>query len=201
MAKLYYHFSSMNSGKSLLLLSTAHNYKERGMTTKLITAALDNRYGVGTISSRIGLSAPADVFSNATDMIELIKGDLLNIPYDCILIDEAQFLTRRQVADLARIVDEYNVPVCCYGLRTDFKGELFEGSNALFCLADKFVEMKGICHCGRKATMVAKVDKDGIMVSFDSPQVEIGGNDRYISMCRKHYTQEHDRMVSLKEKS
>ncbi|MGL5308106.1 MAG: thymidine kinase [Aeromonas veronii] len=199
MAQLYFHHASMNSGKSAHLLQVAHNYKERGMLTCLITAGLDDRYGVGKIASRIGLAAPALTFSPDTDMFELIQMQCKIIPFDCILVDEAQFLTRKQVMDLSRIVDTHNVPVMCYGLRTDFKAELFEGSNALFCLADKFVEMKGICHCGRKATMVAKLDKDGIMVSFDSPQIEIGGNDRYVSMCRKHYFEEYDRMVSCKE--
>lgn len=199
MAQLYFHHASMNSGKSAHLLQVAHNYKERGMTTLLITAGLDDRYGFGKIASRIGLAAPALTFNNTTNMVDLIKGDALVVPFDCVLVDEAQFLTRNQVVDLAHIVDKYHVPVMCYGLRTDFKAELFEGSNALFCLGDKFVEMKGICHCGRKATMVAKLDKDGIMVSFDSPQIEIGGNDRYVSMCRKHYFEEYDRMVSCKE--
>lgn len=200
MAQLYFHHASMNSGKSAHLLQVAHNYKERGMTTCLITAGIDDRYGIGKIASRIGLAAPALTFSSDTDMFELIQGQCKVVPFDCILVDEAQFLTRKQVMDLSRIVDIHNVPVMCYGLRTDFKAELFEGSNALFCLGDKFVEMKGICHCGRKATMVAKLDKDGIMVSFDSPQIEIGGNDRYVSMCRKHYFEEFDRMVSIRNK-
>ena len=190
MAQLYFHHASMNSGKSAHLLQVAHNYKERGMTTCLITAGVDDRYGIGSITSRIGLAAPAKTFSRDTDMVELIQDGCKIVPFDCILVDEAQFLTRKQVIDLATIVDKFHVPVMCYGLRTDFRGHLFEGSNALFCFGDKFVEMKGICHCGRKATMVAKFDENGKMASMDSPQIDIGGNDKYVSMCRKHYMEE-----------
>lgn len=172
----------MNAGKSSALLQTAHNYKERGMDVTLITAGIDDRYCTGKITSRIGLSADAKMFNNSTKMIDLIDSNIA-----CVIVDESQFLTREQVKELADFADDSGVPVMCYGLRVDFKEELFEGSAALFALADKCVEMKTICYCGRKASQIAKIDPDGKMVSMDSPQIEIGGNDRYVSVCRKCY--------------
>jgi thymidine kinase len=177
----------MNAGKSTHLLQVNHNYKERGMKTVLITSGIDDRYGVGKIASRIGLSAEALSFHADTNMFDLIPSGV-----SCVIVDECQFLTRKQVEQLADYVDEAGVPVMCYGLRVDFKQGLFEGSAALFALADKCVEMKTICHCGSKATQIAKVDESGRMVDFNSPQVEIGGNDRYISMCRRHYNELKD---------
>lgn len=179
----------MNAGKSSALLQVAHNYKERGMNVLLITSKIDDRYGEGKIASRIGLESKASMFDSDTNMVELCCIGSNACPYDCILIDESQFLSREQVEQLTVIVDQYKVPVMCYGLRVDFKQNLFEGSAALFALADKHVEMKTICHCGSKASQIAKIDDSGHMVPFDSPQVEIGGNDRYISMCRKHYNE------------
>lgn len=179
----------MNAGKSTALLTVNHNYHERGMHTLLLTCGFDTRYGCGQITSRIGISAPANIFNSDTDLVKFIDNQLRVRPIDCILVDEAQFLTRKQVEELAFIVDSRKIPVMCYGLKVDFKQSLFEGSAALFALADKIEEMKTICHCGRKATQIAKVNDNGDMVDLDSPQVEIGGNDRYISMCRKHYNE------------
>lgn len=182
---IYWYYSCMNAGKSSALLQSAHNYTSRGMKVLLITSGIDDRYGIGNITSRIGLSSPAKLFNSCTNMVELILED--NIHYDCIFIDESQFLTREQVEQLTDVADLHRIPICCYGLRVDFKEELFEGSAALFALADKCVEMKTICYCGRKASQIAKIDPDGKMVSMDSPQIEIGGNDRYVSVCRKCY--------------
>lgn len=182
--KLYFFHSVMNAGKSTHLLQVNYNYKERGMNTVLITSGIDNRYGVGKITSRIGLSAEALTFTSDTNMFDIIPSNV-----NCVIVDEAQFLTRKQVEELAEFVDEAGVPVMAYGLRVDFKQCLFEGSAALFALADKCVEMKTICHCGCKATQIAKLDNNGKMVDFNSPQVEIGGNDKYVSMCRRHYNE------------
>lgn len=181
MAKLYFYYSTMNAGKSTALLQAAHNYAERGMRTLLFTARLDERAG-GRIASRIGITADADKFDGQTDFWERC-GDA---QVDCILVDEAQFLTKDQVRQLARVVDEANIPVMCYGLRTDFQGELFPGSAALLAWADTLTELKTICGCGRKATMVVRVAADG-RVERAGQQVEIGGNDRYVSLCRKHF--------------
>lgn len=196
MAQLYFYHAAMNSGKSTQLLQVAYNYKERGMTTKIITAGLDNRYGVGKVTSRIGIASAASVFHPETDMIDLVLGDFTANVYDCILIDEAQFLTRKQVEQLAELVDKHNVPVMCYGLRACSKMELFEGSAALFALADKLVELKGICHCGRKATQNARMSIHGLMV-LDGPQVDIGGNDKYVSMCRKHFMEAKEQALTI----
>ena len=183
MAKLYFYYSTMNAGKSTALLQAAYNYAERGMSTRLFTARLDDRAG-GRIASRIGIGADAERFDPDTDFWAL----LAHVQTDCVLIDEAQFLTEAQVRQLARVVDEANTPVMCYGLRTDFRGELFPGSAALLAWADTLTELKTICFCGRKATMVVRVGPDGA-VERAGQQVEIGGNDRYVSVCRRHFSE------------
>jgi thymidine kinase len=186
MAKLYFYYSSMNAGKSTTLLQADFNYRERGMETMLWTASLDDRYGQGYVTSRIGLKADADKFDPETDLWEGITLEHSNRPLACVLIDEAQFLSPEQVMQLARITDEAGIPVLCYGLRTDFAAELFPGSAALLGLADNLVELKAVCHCGRKSTMNLRVDEAGRAV-IDGAQTEIGGNDRYVAMCRKHF--------------
>ena len=185
MAKLYFYYAAMNAGKSTNLLQAAFNYSERGMATILFTAAVDDRAGPGRIASRIGLDAIATPFDSATDLRAHVGAT--GRP-DCVLVDEAQFLTRAQVLQLASIADEDGIPVLAYGLRTDFRGELFEGSAALLGLADNLVELKAICECGRKATMNLRIDAAGNAV-HDGAQTEIGGNDRYVAMCRKHFMQ------------
>jgi len=186
MAKLYFSYSAMNAGKSTILLQASHNYQERGMKTILLTAALDRRHGKGRIGSRIGLSADAFVFSNTTDMVALVSDHRKQTEIDCVLVDEAQFLTDDQVWQLAEIVDELNIPVMCYGLRTDFQGNMFPGSARLLAIADNLREIRTICHCGRKATMVIRQDAAGTVIR-DGAQVEIGGNEKYISLCRSHW--------------
>lgn len=186
MAKLYFYYSSMNAGKSTMLLQSSFNYRERGMETMLWTAAVDDRYAAGHIASRIGLDAQAHRFDAATDMRTAVEAEQARRPIHCVLIDEAQFLTRAQVFALAAICDELDIPVLCYGLRTDFRAELFEGSAYLLGLADTLSEIKTICECGRKATMNLRVDEAGRAVS-DGDQTEIGGNDRYIALCRRHF--------------
>ena len=186
MAKLYFYYSSMNAGKSTTLLQADFNYRERGMETMLWTASLDDRYGQGYVTSRIGLKADADKFDPETDLWAAISAEHSNRPLACVLIDEAQFLSPKQVMQLARISDEAGIPVLCYGLRTDFAAELFPGSAALLGLADNLVELKAVCHCGRKSTMNLRVDEAGRAV-IDGAQTEIGGNDRYVAMCRKHF--------------
>ncbi len=186
MAKLYFHYSTMNAGKSTLLLQAAHNYRERGMETFLLTAAVDTRAGPGTIGSRIGISAPATAFRPEDDLFAVIAERLAAGPCACVFIDEAQFLTRDQVWQLARAVDDLAVPVMCYGLRVDFRGELFPGSAALLALADEMREVRTICHCGKKATMVVRIDEAGRVLT-DGAQIEIGGNERYVSLCRRHW--------------
>ncbi|MEQ1688415.1 MAG: thymidine kinase [Sphingopyxis sp.] len=188
MAKLYFYYASMNAGKSTTLLQAAFNYRERGMETMLWTAALDNRYDVGAITSRIGLQAEAHKFSPETDMFASVMAEHGSRPLACVLVDEAQFLSADQVRDLARLADEENIPVVTYGLRTDFQAELFPGSAALLGIADSLVELKGVCECGRKATMNLRVDADGKAV-LDGAQTEVGGNDRYVALCRKHFMQ------------
>ncbi|MDX1343394.1 MAG: thymidine kinase [Reinekea sp.] len=183
MAQLYFYYSAMNAGKSTALLQSDYNYHERGMKTRLLTAQLDNRFGEGRIASRIGLEKLADTFNEDTDLITWFEQ---SPDVHCILIDEAQFLTRKQVDDLAVIVDEKNVPVLCYGIRTDFQGELFSGSERLLAIADKLTELKTVCHCGRKAIMVVRMDEHGNALA-EGAQVQIGGNERYVSMCRQHY--------------
>jgi thymidine kinase len=186
MAKLYFYYASMNAGKSTVLLQTDFNYRERGMETMLWTAAFDDRAGSGTIASRIGLSAGAHGFEPETDMFQAVADEVKRRRVDCVLVDEAQFLARPQVLQLARICDEVGIPVLAYGLRTDFQGNLFEGSATLLALADKLVELKAICECGRKATMNLRVDEEGLPVAAGE-QTEIGGNDRYIALCRRHF--------------
>jgi thymidine kinase len=186
MAKLYFYYASMNAGKSTTLLQADFNYRERGMETMLWTAALDDRYAQGVITSRIGLETPAHKFAPETDLHDAIVAERARRPLACVLVDEAQFLTRNQVLGLARVADEEGIPVLCYGLRTDFRAELFPGSAALLGLADALVELKAVCECGRKATMNLRVDASGTTVR-DGDQTEIGGNDRYIALCRKHF--------------
>lgn len=186
MAKLYFHYSTMNAGKSTLLLQASYNYIERGMQTYLMTANFDDRAGKGRIASRIGIAAEADTYARDTDLHEMIARRLAAGPCACVLIDEAQWMSRDQVWQLARVVDDLNVPVMAYGLRVDFRGELFPGSAALLALADEMREVRTICHCGRKATMVIRVDAEGRALTTGA-QVEVGGNDRYISLCRRHY--------------
>lgn len=189
MAKLYFHFSTMNAGKSTLLLQASYNYRERGMHTYLLTARLDNRAGQGRIASRIGIAEEADMFDASTDLFALIQARNSAGPVDCVFLDEAQFLTAEQVWQLARAVDDLGVPVMCYGLRVDFRGALFPGSAALLALADEMREVRTICHCGKKATMVARRGPDGKALR-DGAQVQIGGNETYASLCRRHWREE-----------
>jgi thymidine kinase len=186
MAKLYFYYASMNAGKSSGLLQAAFNYGERGMTVMLWTSAIDDRPGFGAISSRIGLAADAHRFDGVTDIHAEVIARHAVTPFACVLVDEAQFLTRAQVWQLARLADESQIPVLCYGLRTDFRGELFEGSAVLLGIADALVELKAVCDCGRKATMNLRVDAAGRAVR-EGAQTEIGGNDRYVALCRRHF--------------
>ncbi|MFZ4109371.1 MAG: thymidine kinase [Polymorphobacter sp.] len=187
MAKLYFYYASMNAGKSTVLLQSSFNYRERGMRTLLFTAELDNRSGVGIIASRIGLEAPAIAFSPETDLAAVIAARHAGTGIDCVLIDEAQFLTAAQVWQLARVCDDLGIPVLCYGLRTDFLGNLFPGSAALLAIADALHEIKSVCACGRKAIMNLRIDAAGRAVAAGA-QTEIGGNDRYVALCRRHFT-------------
>lgn len=186
MAKLYFYYASMNAGKSSHLLQADFNYRERGMRTMLWTAALDSR-SAGMVRSRIGLESEAQRFTPATDLWSTINAAHKVEPLDCVLVDEAQFLTPDQVWQLARLADEGGIPVLCYGLRTDFQGALFPGSAVLLGIADALVELKAVCHCGRKATMNLRVDDSGMAVK-QGAQTEIGGNDRYLALCRKHFS-------------
>ncbi|MCV0424508.1 MAG: thymidine kinase [Roseibium sp.] len=188
MAKLYFNYSSMNAGKSTVLLQAAYNYEERGMNTLLLIAAFDNRAGKGRIASRIGLAADADVFSAKDDVFSHVASSHENKRLDAVLVDEAQFLTEEQVWQLAKVSDELRIPVMCFGLRTDFQGKLFPGSASLLALADNLKEIKTICWCGRKATMVARLDSDGQILE-EGDQVVIGGNETYVSLCRNHWSQ------------
>lgn len=186
MAKLYFYYASMNAGKSTTLLQASFNYRERGMETMLFTAAVDDRYARGMITSRIGLAAQADLFDRATDLRAAVEAEHHRRPLSCVLVDEAQFLTRDQVFQLAGICDEMNIPVLAYGLRTDFRADLFEGAAHLLAIADSLVELKAVCECGRKATMNLRVDAAGRAVR-EGAQTEIGGNDRYVALCRRHF--------------
>ena len=188
MAKLYFYYASMNAGKSTLLLQSSHNYRERGMATMLFTAALDDRYTKGQITSRIGLTQAAVMFGSEDDLFKNINTQHQKTPLSCVFVDEAQFLTTVQVRALSDVVDVIDIPVISYGLRTDFQGQLFAGSAALLAWADDIQEVKTICHCGQKATMVARLDDHGTVVA-QGTQVMIGGNDRYISLCRRHWKQ------------
>jgi thymidine kinase len=187
MAKLHFYYSAMNAGKSAILLQSDHNYKERGMDTLLFTPAFDNRYGGGVIKSRIGLSAAAFPFDDRFDFSDFTTKALRkNDNIKCVLVDEAQFLTKKQVAELCDITDYLNIPVLAYGLRSDFRGEPFIGSQYLLAQADSLLEIKTICHCGRKATMNIRVNQFGEKIT-EGAQIEVGGNDRYVAVCRKHF--------------
>jgi thymidine kinase len=186
MAKLYFNYSTMNAGKSTVLLQAAHNYRERGMVPYLMTAQLDNRAGEGKIASRIGISQNADTYNAKENLFEKISTRLNEGPCACIFLDEAHFLSDAQVWDLARAVDDLGVPIMCYGLRVDFRGQLFPGSATLLALADEMREIRTICHCGKKATMVTRQDAQGRVLS-EGAQVQIGGNESYVSLCRRHW--------------
>ena len=187
MAKLYFYYSAMNAGKTTTLLQSAHNYRERGMRVMILTPRLDHRDGPGMVASRIGLSAEGLAFDRGDDLLDQVRRDVdAHGPLHCVLVDEAQFLTRAQVWQLTEVVDALRIPVLCYGLRTDFRGELFEGSQCLLAWADELVEIKTICHSGSKATMTVRVDERGYAVQ-DGPQVEIGGNERYVSVSRAEF--------------
>ena len=200
MAKLYFYYSSMNAGKSTSLLQSSYNYRERGMNTLLLAPELDNRYGVGRVTSRIGLEAEATIFSRSEDLYALVAERSEHQPLHCVLIDEAQFLTKAQVFQLGEVADSLSIPVLAYGLRTDFQGEPFEGSRYLLAWSDVLNELKAICHCGAKATMVIRFDVDGNAITEGS-QVEIGGNDRYVSMCRKHFKEHFFRKPSRRRQA
>ena len=189
MAKLYFSYSTMNAGKSTVLLQASHNYGERGMKTMLFTAELDNRSKVGNISSRIGLSEKASTFNNDDNLFSSVQERLNIDKISCVFVDEAQFLTEKQVWELSDVVEILNIPVMCFGLRTDFQGKLFEGSSTLLAIADELKEIKTICHCGKKANMVVRVDSNGKVLK-EGAQIEIGGNEKYISLCRKHWKNE-----------
>jgi len=186
MAKLYFNYSSMNAGKTTVLLQSAHNYRERGMNPLLFTPKLDDRYGAGWIKSRIGLQAKATIFKSEDDLYEFTRAQLEHENVHCVLVDEAQFLSRDQVFQLTEVVDRLSIPVLCFGLRTDFQGELFEGSTHLLAWADELSEIKTICHTGRKATMVVRVDDEGYALK-EGAQVVIGGNERYVSVSRAEF--------------
>jgi len=186
MAKLYFNYSSMNAGKTTVLLQSAHNYRERGLTPMLFTPKLDDRFGEGWIKSRIGLQARATIFTAEDDLFEATRTQLEDRSIHCVLVDESQFLNRDQVYQLSEIVDRLNIPVLCFGLRTDFQGELFEGSKYLLAWADQLTEIKTICHTGRKANMVVRVDDEGYALK-EGAQVEIGGNERYVSVSRAEF--------------
>ena len=186
MAKLYFHYATMNAGKSTMLLQASYNYQERGMRTAIFTAALDDRAGQGKVASRIGLSSDAIPFSSSDDLFETIKEMHAREPLACVFVDEAQFLTSEQVWQLARVSDQVGIPVMAYGLRTDFQGKLFPGSLELLAIADELREVRTICFCGRKATMVVRLDAEGNLVR-EGAQVEVGGNEKYVSLCRRHW--------------
>ena len=188
MAKLHFHYSTMNAGKSTLLLQAAHNYKEMGMETLLLTADFDDRAENGKITSRIGISASAELYSQGSNLLSLVETKLREKVLACVLVDEAQWLSPNQVWQLAQVVDDLKIPVICYGLRVDFMGELFPGSAKLLAIADEMREVRTICHCGSKATMVVRKDSDG-KVQTSGDQVQVGGNEMYFSLCRLHWRQ------------
>ncbi len=189
MAKLYFYYAAMNAGKSATLLQADFNYRERGMRTLLFTAAFDDRFEPGKITSRIGLAAHATAIDEDTDLFEEVAIELAESPVHAVLVDEAQWLTRAQVFQLAAVCDELNIPVVAYGLRTDFQAKLFPGSAALLAIADTLVELKAICACGRKATMNLRIDAEGYPVK-QGEQIEVGGNERYVALCRRHYAEQ-----------
>ncbi|MVO16028.1 thymidine kinase [Parasedimentitalea huanghaiensis] len=186
MAKLYFNYSTMNAGKSTVLLQASHNYRENNMDTYLLTAQIDDRAGSGRIASRIGITAEADMFADEDDLFAMVDARLKQGKLACVFVDEAQFLTNAQVWQLARVVDDLKLPVLCYGLRVDFQGQLFPGSAALLALADEMREVRTICPCGRKATMVIRQDDSGHAIT-EGAQVQIGGNETYVSLCRRHW--------------
>ena len=187
MAKLHFYYSAMNAGKSTVLLQSAYNYRERGMEALIFTPTIDTRYGKGKVCSRIGVEAEAMMFDNHFDFYTYVQSARKkNQKLACVLIDEAQFLTKKQVTQLTTVVDKLNLPVLTYGLRSDFMGEPFEGSQYLLVWADNLIELKTICHCGRKAILTARIDAQGHIIK-SGDQVQIGGNERYVSLCRKHY--------------
>ncbi|MEM8731591.1 MAG: thymidine kinase [Pseudomonadota bacterium] len=186
MAKLFFHYSTMNAGKSAILLQASYNYRESGMRTFLLTAHIDERDGAERIASRIGISEAAETFRPDDDLFARLQAAQTQEPIHCVFVDEAQFLTRDQVWQLARVVDDLGLPVMCYGLRVDFRGSLFPGSATLLALADEMREVRTICHCGRKATMVVRKAEDGTVIN-DGAQIQIGGNERYVSLCRRHW--------------
>ena len=194
MAKFYFYYSSMNAGKSTALLQSSYNYRERGMNTLVLAPDMDDRYGVGKVTSRIGLETHAVTFQRDDDLFKLISARDLESPLHCVLVDEAQFLSKEQVFQLGEVTDELDIPVLTYGIRTDFQGEPFDGSKYLLSWADNLKELKAICFCGSKATMVIRLDEDGNAITQGS-QVEIGGNDRYVSMCRKHFKENYYRQT------
>lgn len=194
MAKLYFYYSSMNAGKSTALLQSSYNYRERGMNTLILAPRLDDRYGTGKVTSRIGLESSATTFSSDEDLYELITAKSAQEALNCVLVDEAQFLTKEQVFQLGEVTDALEIPVLAYGIRTDFQGEPFQGSKYLLAWADNLKELKAICFCGNKATMVIRLDENGNAITQGS-QVEIGGNDRYVSMCRKHFKENYFRQT------
>ncbi len=186
MAKLYFNYSTMNAGKSTVLLQASYNYNERGMNTYLLTADFDSRSGPGLITSRIGISAAADTYTQKTNLFAKIAKRLQESAVACILVDEAQWMTEAQAWQLAEVVDDLGVPVMTYGLRVDFQGKLFPGSAALLAIADEMREVRTICHCGKKATMVVRQDESGKAL-ISGPQIQVGGNESYISLCRRHW--------------
>ncbi len=186
MAKLYFSYSAMNAGKSTLLLQASYNYHERGMKTLLFTSSVDDRTGTGIIASRIGLEQKADIFSGDDDLFAKISAAMDKGQVDCVFVDEAQFLSSDQVWQLAKVADDLGVPVMCYGLRTDFQGKMFPGSAELLAIADHLREIRTICWCGRKATMVVRLDGDGKVIEAGE-QVVIGGEEAYVSLCRRHW--------------
>ena len=186
MAKLYFYYSSMNAGKSTALLQSSYNYVERGMCTLVLAPDLDDRYGVGKVTSRIGIETEATTFRPDADLFAMVAASHADEALSCVLVDEAQFLTKEQVFQLSEVADKLKVPVLAYGLRTDFRGEPFPGSMYLLAWSDVLNEIKAICHCGSKATMVVRFDEQGNAIREGS-QIEIGGNDRYVSMCRRHF--------------
>lgn len=189
MAKLYFYYAAMNAGKSTTLLQADFNYRERGMRTLLFTAAFDDRFEPGKITSRIGLASHATAIDEEADLYEEVQIELAEGKVDCVLVDEAQWLTRAQVFQLAAVCDELGIPVLAYGLRSDFQAKLFPGSAALLAIADNLIELKAICACGRKATMNLRINADGFPVK-EGAQIEVGGNERYVALCRRHYAEQ-----------
>ena len=186
MSTLHFTYSTMNAGKSTALLQANHGYLEKGMHTMIFTSARDDRYGDSEIVSRIGLRADAETFSESDNLFNTVKANNNNTPLHCVLIDEAQFLTKEQVLQLGQIVDQLKITVMAYGIRTDFQGELFDGSKYLLAWADRLKELRAVCHCGKKATMIIRVDDKGEIIR-EGQQIDIGGNEKYLSLCRKHF--------------